>query len=387
MPVAAHVPFSEPVPTPRQPVQQFTSTGPYPLAPKPSSTLEISIVTPESASAASFPTVTTPGLERRVYGWPQQPVPQPNQKATQLDEVDTVDRSRFPAPSSEKSPKDAPVHYDFNTQSAIKREPGNETAKNPARRAPLQWSAGPSSALPPQDLYRDSDRHYLAPSSLYHSYLADPNSQSTLNSSTLGLQSQAAQTHGRAQSSSQWDNSGSNREIDDSQAWFQPEQQLGDSPGLFQFAEGLSTSKTQNNILEDENDPFDVSDDDAAMEDYYNVAEMDEAIPDAHLKKNDLGVVVALQAMHRQDTQLRSFTTFIDRPNMLSQYTPSPQASPLKDPTTARVFCHFINVTGPCLSMFERHPANPLLIFQGSPVSKSQQHIWTCKYFYTHNKP
>jgi hypothetical protein len=70
----------------------------------------------------------------------------------------------------------------------------------------------------------------------------------------------------------------------------------------------------------------------------------------------------------------------INVPNMLSTYVPSSQASPLRDTTTARIFSHFINVVGPSISMFERHPANPSILFQGQPVHESQQHLWTCKY-------
>jgi hypothetical protein len=65
---------------------------------------------------------------------------------------------------------------------------------------------------------------------------------------------------------------------------------------------------------------------------------------------------------------------------MLATYVPSSQSTPLRDPMTARIFCHFVNVTGPCMSLFERHPANPSLMFQGAPVPKSQQNIWACEY-------
>jgi hypothetical protein len=138
----------------------------------------------------------------------------------------------------------------------------------------------------------------------------------------------------------------------------------------------------QYEVDEDEEDPYDVSDEDIAMEEY----EYDEHgtwqgdVQENHLKNNDLGIVVAMQARQENlDLRLRTFTSFIDRANMLATYTPSPQSSPLNDSMTARLFCHFIHVTGPSMSMFERHPANPSLIFQGQPVSKSQQHIWTCK--------
>jgi hypothetical protein len=100
-----------------------------------------------------------------------------------------------------------------------------------------------------------------------------------------------------------------------------------------------------------------------------------------HLKNNDLGIVVALQATRdRQDQSLRTYHSFLDGPDMLAMYQPSSRNSPLSDSTTARIFVHYINVTGPSISLYERHPANPSLMFQGHPVPKSQQHIWACKF-------
>jgi len=137
-------------------------------------------------------------------------------------------------------------------------------------------------------------------------------------------------------------------------------------------------------MIEDEDDPFDVSDDDDDVtmgQEGESSGAQREHIQDDHLKNNDLGIVVALQARQdHQDLSLRSFTSFIEAPDMLATYIPSPQSTPLKDSTTARIFCHFVNVTGPCISLFERHPANPSLMFQGVPVPKSQQNIWACKF-------
>jgi hypothetical protein len=140
----------------------------------------------------------------------------------------------------------------------------------------------------------------------------------------------------------------------------------------------VSTS-AQGYMINDENDPFDVSDDDIPMEEYIGSATWEDDFLD-HVKSNDLGIVVALQAgQESRGQQLRSFTSFIDRPDMLATYVPSPQSSPLSDSMSARIFCHFVNVTATCISLFERHPANPSLIFQGQPVPPAQQHIWTCK--------
>ena len=134
-------------------------------------------------------------------------------------------------------------------------------------------------------------------------------------------------------------------------------------------------------MVEDEDDPFDISDGDTAMEEQEESSgAWQEDIQDSHLKNNDLGFLVALQVRQdNQDLSLRSFTSFIDGPDMLTTYMPTPQSTPLRDPITARIFYHFVNVTGPCISLFERHPANPSLVFQGVPVPKSQQNIWACE--------
>ena len=139
------------------------------------------------------------------------------------------------------------------------------------------------------------------------------------------------------------------------------------------------SENAQGYMIDEDDDPFDVSDDDIPMEEYVDSATWGDDFLD-HVKSNDLCIVVALQAgQESRGQQLRSFTTFIDRPDMLATYVPSPQSSPLSDSMTARIFCHFVNVTAPCISLFERHPANPSLIFQGQPVPASQQHIWTCE--------
>lgn len=96
----------------------------------------------------------------------------------------------------------------------------------------------------------------------------------------------------------------------------------------------------------------------------------------ASTPQNDVGLMLALAAS-QDDRVLRSYTTFLDVPNVLSTYQPTYTASPLMDSTTARVFCHFITATGPSLSIYERHPTNPSVMFTGAPVPSSQQSLWT----------
>lgn len=131
-----------------------------------------------------------------------------------------------------------------------------------------------------------------------------------------------------------------------------------------------------------EEETFDKSDDEMGLDDHdEDVQSGVGKIQYDHLKNNDLGIIVALQASQdRQEQRPRTYHSFLDRPNVLTTYQPSAQTSPLNDSTAARIFHHFVNVTGPSISVYERHPANPSLLFQGHPVPKSQQHIWACKY-------
>ena len=100
----------------------------------------------------------------------------------------------------------------------------------------------------------------------------------------------------------------------------------------------------------------------------------------AHLESNDLGIQVARRMDQRAeyyDTRLRTFTGFVDANNVLATYTPSSTNSPLNDTQTASVFWYFVNVTGPSMSLYERHPFDPSPLFQGQPVPKARRHIWT----------
>lgn len=92
--------------------------------------------------------------------------------------------------------------------------------------------------------------------------------------------------------------------------------------------------------------------------------------------RSDLGLMLALSAS-QDDRSLRSITNFLDTPNVLATYQPTYTASPLMDPQTARVFCHFVTATAPSMSIFERHPTNPSVMFTGAPVPSSQQALWT----------
>jgi hypothetical protein len=130
-------------------------------------------------------------------------------------------------------------------------------------------------------------------------------------------------------------------------------------------------------------DPYWSPDDEASMGESEDENEGFTEEDLAHLESNDLGIQVARRMDRRAeyyDTRLRTFTGFVDANNVLATYTPSSTNSPLNDTQTASVFWYFVNVTGPSMSLYERHPFDPSPLFQGQPVPKARRHIWTCKW-------
>lgn len=125
---------------------------------------------------------------------------------------------------------------------------------------------------------------------------------------------------------------------------------------------------------------YHVDDDDASMADSDD--ELVPAIQNSGLGLDEVGLLVSRrleQPNNFFETQARTFSFFASD-NFLATYEPSPMSSPLNDDQIASVFWHFINVTGPSISLYERHPFDPSQLFRGQPVPKSCQHIWTCMY-------
>jgi hypothetical protein len=368
--------------------QPTSAQIPLSLAPKPQGAFGPS----KAVDLPPLPAATSPGSERRVYNFSDIKGPATKNKHPQPPfdiQTDTVDRSHVPDPRPKHSPRDQATHYDFNA--LVKQEDREDPPITPAQISPLDWSAGPSSGSlsHPQELFHDSNRQFAAALPVYQTYPTRSTWEPITTPASVSQSFPAlvqhelpsiAKVHGLQKPSE-----GPNGEREaPSQGW------QSNQPNIYNFpphatdwttTQSAPLEEDPSAIVEDENDPFDVSDEDTTMEQQEESSgAWQEDIQDDHLRNNDLGIVVALQA--RQDTQdlsLRSFTSFIDRPDMLATYMPTPQSTPLKDPMTARIFCHFVNVTGPCISLFERHPANPSLIFQGVPVPKSQQNIWACK--------
>ncbi|KAH8592900.1 hypothetical protein B0O99DRAFT_596726 [Bisporella sp. PMI_857] len=373
-PIPSSVPFMETTPTFRQegpPSNQQISMGPTPIAPKPHGSFGINIITQNSVPP-SLPPVATPGVER-IDGYSLNsasthpmsassgPPPTPLERFDSTG--DTVDASHVPDPIRDPQPSSNSRHYNFEDFKSVQEESSLDQSRT-ARTNSLDWTSN-------QNL-----------SGYYHSFPPNSNwAQVPMSSASAGTNSAITPSHANALPP--WNNPVFRNDPviqrpDQHVPYHDQPRHLNRDLSDDRGAENQARiSITQENSHEDDNDPFDVSEDeDVDMGEYDGDGEAEDKDLEAHLNNNDLGVVVALQA--RQDTaRLRSFTSFIDRPDMLSQYVPSSRSSPLKDPMTARVFCHFVNVTGPAISMFERHPANPSLIFRGEPVPKSQQHIWT----------
>ncbi|KAI1133764.1 hypothetical protein F5Y10DRAFT_4789 [Nemania abortiva] len=121
---------------------------------------------------------------------------------------------------------------------------------------------------------------------------------------------------------------------------------------------------------------YDFYDDDASMgesDDEYLLARRD-----SQFNLDGQGVLTSQRFDHRYHmfgTHTRTFST-IGAETVLATYDPSPANSPLTDKHIAAVFWHFMNVTGPSMSLYERHPLDPANTFSGQ-APKSKQHGWT----------
>ncbi|KAF2864469.1 hypothetical protein K470DRAFT_208460 [Piedraia hortae CBS 480.64] len=109
-------------------------------------------------------------------------------------------------------------------------------------------------------------------------------------------------------------------------------------------------------------------------DDYYDVNSEDE-LEGADAQRPLDGIIME-HRMPMDDWRMRRCDAFIGD-GMLATYKPEWVANPLKNAATARVFAHFIAVTGPGLSIFERQPRNTSILFSHSPIPLSQQGIWT----------
>lgn len=125
--------------------------------------------------------------------------------------------------------------------------------------------------------------------------------------------------------------------------------------------------------------------DEAAIEnaddDYWDVQSDDEMLDmdmsdeDALLASSEFNHIRRIHDENFSELGIRRYDAFL-YDGLLSHYKPEYAASPLRNPKTARVFAHYIHVTGPTLSIYERNPRNPTLIFEGA-APPAQQDLWT----------
>ncbi|PVH94263.1 hypothetical protein DM02DRAFT_661196 [Periconia macrospinosa] len=121
-------------------------------------------------------------------------------------------------------------------------------------------------------------------------------------------------------------------------------------------------------VQEVDDDYYDVQSD----EDMVDIPDVDE---DAAILSRDFSLIRKIHFENTDAIAVRRYDSFI-YDGILTHYKAEQVANPLKNPQTARVFAHFIHVTGPSLSIYERHPRNPSSIFEGT-TAPAQQSLWT----------
>ncbi|PWW74666.1 hypothetical protein C7212DRAFT_209055 [Tuber magnatum] len=129
---------------------------------------------------------------------------------------------------------------------------------------------------------------------------------------------------------------------------------------------------------DDGDEMWDEDDDDV---DDYEVHDLDEMMmgptgqemisPRAHISN-----VIEPHSRHLANTRI-SFRSFLPDQGVLTTYHPTMTSSPLMNQTTAQIFCHFIYVLGPSLSLFERHPPNPHVAFTPGAGLNGPQNVWS----------
>jgi hypothetical protein len=309
------------------------------------------------------------------------------------------------------------THYDFNSLSAYDSKPGITQIDQSLQ---LNWSSGPSCASEPpfQELFYHSDIREAASALLTKSYEGSANWPMYLSQHDHSPPKPNSYLHSRSDpitpdreippksedrsldeakkvdKASHESGLHQHEQESESQNWAVQEElpsvaiqyQKPIPPDTKNASLVVSVRLVDQNIepYPSEEDVFDKSDDEMGLDESDRDTQADFGkTHEDHLQNNDLGIAVALQASQdMQEQRLRTYHSFLDGPNILTSYQPSARSSPLNDSTAARIFYHYVNVTGPSISLYERHPANPSLMFQGRPIPRSQQHIWACKRIY-----
>lgn len=86
-------------------------------------------------------------------------------------------------------------------------------------------------------------------------------------------------------------------------------------------------------------------------------------------------IFMGLYGHNSRDVSLRSFSTFA-RNDTVGEYMNSPYASELKDDAKRKLFEHFMRVTGPTMSLYERHFFEPT---ERNVTGDRGGNIWSCE--------
>lgn len=129
---------------------------------------------------------------------------------------------------------------------------------------------------------------------------------------------------------------------------------------------------------DDHDEMYDEDDDE---EDDYEVPDLDEIMmdptgyemisPRAHISN-----AIGPYSGNLRDAGI-SFRSFLPDQGVLTTYHPTMTSSPLMNHTTAKIFCHFIYVLGPSLSLFERVRPNPHITFTPGVGLNGPQNVWS----------
>ena len=121
-------------------------------------------------------------------------------------------------------------------------------------------------------------------------------------------------------------------------------------------------------------------DDDGSMaesDDETSMGQSELAVP-----LDQLGLIVSQRAHDRYDfsaTQPRTFSVHPDV-GVLSTYEADFAASPLLNKQNSAIFWHFVNVTGPSMSMYERDSLDAIPTHQQGASVQARRHLWSCKH-------
>ncbi|KXJ92289.1 hypothetical protein Micbo1qcDRAFT_162501 [Microdochium bolleyi] len=120
------------------------------------------------------------------------------------------------------------------------------------------------------------------------------------------------------------------------------------------------------------------------FEDYRQDESMDESDDEAsaaasmmQLRGPKAGSFVSYMLKNPHDPHGTLPRYFMASHTSMATYDPEPSQSPLNDEHIRAIFSHFIRVTGPAISLYERHSVEPGSFTEGQQLPRSQRHIWS----------